>query len=38
MLLRVGIVLMTLALGFTAVVTLVAVYDEPMELAVAVKK
>jgi sortase A len=37
MLLRVGIVLMTLALAFTAVVTLVA-YDEPMERAVAAKK
>ncbi len=38
MLLRVGIVLMTLALAFTAVVTLVAAYDEPMERAVAAKK
>ncbi len=38
MLLRAGIVLMTLALAFTAVVTLVAVYDEPMERAVAAKK
>jgi sortase A len=38
MLLRAGIVLMTLALAFAAVVTLVAVYDEPMERAVAAKK
>jgi sortase A len=38
MLLRMGIFLMTLALGFTAVVTLVAAYDEPMESAVAAKK
>jgi sortase A len=38
MLLRVGIVLMTLALAFTAVVTLVAAYDEPMKRAVAAKK
>src|SRR5918997_5361679 len=38
MLLRVGIFLMTLALGFTAVVTLVAAYDEPMEGAVAAKE
>jgi sortase A len=38
MLLRAGIVLMTLALAFTAVVTLVAVYDEPMERAIAAKK
>ena len=38
MLLRVGIVLMTLALAFTSVVTLVAVYDEPMERAVAAKE
>ena len=38
MLLRLGIILMTLAVGFTAVVTLVAAYDEPMERAVAAKK
>jgi len=37
MLLRVGIVLMTFALGFAAIVTLVAAYDEPMERAVAAK-
>jgi sortase A len=38
MLLKVGIVLMTFALGFAAIVTLLAVYDEPMERAVAAKK
>jgi sortase A len=38
MLLRVGVILMTFALGFTAIVTLVAAYDEPMERAVAAKK
>jgi sortase A len=38
MLLRLGIVLMTLALAFTGVVTLVAFHDEPMERAVAAKK
>ena len=38
MLLKAGVVLMTLALAFTAVVSLVAVYDEPMERAVAEKK
>ena len=37
-LLRVGIVLMTLALGFTGVVTLVAVFDEPMKRAIAAKE
>jgi sortase A len=38
MLLKAGVVLMTLALAFTAVVSLVAAYDEPMEHAVAQKK
>ncbi len=38
MLLRVGIILMTFALAFTGVVTLVAVHDEPIEQAVAAKK
>jgi sortase A len=38
MLLRLGIILMTFALAFTGVVTLVAVHDEPMEQAVAAKK
>jgi sortase A len=38
MLLKVGVVLMTFALAFTAVVSLVAVYDKPMERAVAEKK
>jgi sortase A len=38
MLLKVGIALMTVALAFTAVVTLVALHDEPMERAVAAKK
>ncbi len=38
MLLKAGVVLMTLALAFTAVVSLVAAYDEPMERAVAAKK
>ena len=38
MLLRVGTILMTFALAFTGVVTLVAVHDEPMEQAVAAKK
>ena len=33
MLLRLGIILMTFALAFTGVVTLVAVHDEPMEQA-----
>jgi sortase A len=35
MLLRLGIIMMTFALAFTGVVTLVAVHDEPMERAVA---
>ena len=35
MLLRVGIIMMTFALAFTGVVTLVAAHDEPMERAVA---
>ncbi len=38
MLLRLGIILMTFALAFTGVVTLLAVHDEPMEQAVAAKK
>jgi sortase A len=38
MLLKVGVVLMTFALAFTAVVSLAAVYDKPMERAVAEKK
>jgi sortase A len=38
MLLKAGIVLMTFALGFAAMVTLLAVYDEPMERADAAKK
>ena len=38
MLLRIGIVLMTFALGFAAIGTLLAVYDEPMERAVAAKQ
>ncbi len=38
MLLRLGFILMTFALAFTGVVTLVAVHDEPMEQAVAAKK
>jgi sortase A len=38
MLLRVGVALMTFALAFTAVVTLIALHDEPMERAVAAKK
>jgi sortase A len=38
MLLKAGVVLMTLALAFTAVVSLVAVFDEPMRPAVAAKK
>ena len=38
MLLKVGVVMMTFALAFTGVVTLVAVHDEPMEQAVAAKK
>jgi sortase A len=38
MLLKAGVVLMTLALALTAVVTLVAVYDEPTQPAVAAKK
>jgi len=38
MLLRVGIIMMTFALAFTGVVTLIAVHDEPMERAVAAKK
>jgi sortase A len=38
MLLRVGIVLMTVALAFTGVVTLLALYDEPMRRAVAAKQ
>jgi sortase A len=38
MLLKAGIVLMTFALGFAAIVTLVALYDEPLERAVAAKK
>jgi sortase A len=36
-LLKVGLVMMTFALAFVGVVTLVAVYDEPMERATAVK-
>jgi sortase A len=38
MLLKAGIVMMTFALWFAAVVTLVALNDEPMERAVAAKK
>jgi sortase A len=38
MLLKAGVVLMTLALAFTAVVSLVAVYDKPMQPAAAAKK
>jgi sortase A len=38
MLLRVGVVLMTVALAFTGVVTILALYDEPMERAVAAKQ
>jgi hypothetical protein len=38
MLLRVGVVMMTFALAFAAVVTFVALHDEPMERAVAAKK
>jgi sortase A len=38
MLLKAGVALMTFALAFTAVVTLIVVYDEPMERAVAAKK
>jgi sortase A len=38
MLLKVGVVMMAFALAFAAVVTLIALYDEPMERAVAAKK
>src|SRR5918992_980322 len=38
MLLKAGVVMMTLALAFAAVAALIAFYDEPMERAVAEKK
>jgi sortase A len=38
MLLKAGVVMMTLALAFAAVVALIAFYDEPMERAIAEKK